>query len=137
MNRTGLTPFRRLLLISACLVLIAGTTLPGPQKASAIAPLAFNWACYPQDGECYFTVTSTNHAKYSWGFGDGSFYGPTTSTTAYHDYNFSGSEALFTVTLVGYATVGSSSPDNIISCTVRAQGGAPGGHPGAYGSCSG
>jgi hypothetical protein len=131
-----MTSSRKLLLFSACLLLVAGAIVTAPKKASAIAPLAFSWSCFPPDGECDFTVTTNNHAMYTWNFGDGSSFGPTTSKTASHDYNFTGSFHFYTVTLVGYATNPPSSPDNIISCTVEAQGPSPGGNPGAGGNCS-
>lgn len=132
-----MTLSRKLIATSMCLALAAGALVSAPRKASALAPLSFSWSCSPPDGECDFTVTSTNHAKYYWSFGDGSSYGPTTSTTAFHDYTVTTGGQYFTVTLVGYATVGSSSPDNIISCQIEAQGPSPGGNPGAGGNCSG
>jgi hypothetical protein len=128
---------RKLTAAAMCLALAVGAMISTPQKASAIAPLSFTWSCAPPDGECYFTVTSTNHAKYVWNFGDGTGFGPTTSTSAYRDYAVSSGGQFFTVTLSGYATVGSSSPDNIISCQIEAQGPSPGGNPGAGGTCSG
>jgi hypothetical protein len=117
-------------------LLVAGAIVSAPRKASAIAPLSFTWSCQPPDGVCTFNVTSGNHSTYRWGFGDGSTYGPSSSTTVSHDYNFSGSYQYYTVTLSGYVG-GSGSPDNIISCTVEAQGVSPGGNPGAGGTCSG
>ena len=132
-----MTLSRKMLLISGCLLLATAAILSAPKKASAYAPLSFSWDCQPPDGVCTFNVTSGNHAMYQWNFGDSSTYGPTTSTTASHDYNFSGSFHNYTVTLTGYATNPPGSPDNIISCTVEAQGPSPGGNPGAHGSCSG
>jgi hypothetical protein len=129
--------YRKLIGVSMCVALVLGAMVTTPRQASAIAPLSFSWSCSPPDGECYFNVTSTNHAKYTWNFGDGTGFGPTTSTSAYRDYTVTSGGQFFTVTLVGYATVGSSSPDNIISCQIEAQGPSPGGNPGAGGNCSG
>lgn len=131
-----MTLSRKLLLIPGCLLLVMGAIISAPKKASAIAPLAFSWSCQPPDGVCTFTVTSNYHAMYQWNFGDGSNYGPTTRKTASHDYNFSGSYRYYTVTLTGYGSNPPSSPDNIISCTVEAQGPSVGGNPGASGSCN-
>jgi hypothetical protein len=127
---------RKLLPVFACLALAAFAFVLSPPKASALAPLSFHYDCDPPDGVCDFTILTSNHALYTWSFGDGSSYGPTTSTTASHDYNFTGSGHSYNVTLTGYATNPPSSPDNIIGCTVEAQGPGPGGNPGDHGTCN-
>jgi hypothetical protein len=127
---------KKLVLVMAVLALVVGIAVSDPREASALGALSFHWSCDPPDGVCDFDVTSSNHTRYFWGFGDGSTFGPTTSTSATHDYNFVGGGHFYTVTLVGFVG-SSSSPDNIISCTIEAQGSSPGGNPGASGNCSG
>jgi curli biogenesis system outer membrane secretion channel CsgG len=126
---------KRLLMLSGCMLLATGAILWAPKKASAFFPLTFYWACNPPNGVCTFTETSNNHAMYRWNFGDGSSYGPTTSTSATHDYNFTGSFHTYTVTLVGYSTNPPGSPDNIVDCTIEALGPSQGGDPGTHGTC--
>jgi hypothetical protein len=129
-------PSRNLLFVIACLLLVAGILVSTSQEVSALAPLSFSWFC-SDSTVCDFAVTSNNHAMYKWNFGDGSFHGPTTSREASHDYDFSGAEHSYTVYLIGYATNPPGSADNIVGCTVVAQGPGPGGNPGASGNCSG
>ncbi|HEX4964524.1 MAG TPA: hypothetical protein VF173_27155 [Thermoanaerobaculia bacterium] len=131
-----MTTVRRLCLLAGWLLLVTGAILTPPKQASAIATLTYHWDCSPPDGVCDFSVTSNNHAMYQWNFGDGTSYGPTTSKTVSHDYNFSGSFHDYSVTLAGYATNPPGSPDNIIGCTAEAQGPSPGGNPGDHGNCS-
>lgn len=125
------------MILALVLALPAVALLLPTEDAKALGALSFHWECDPPNGVCDFEVTSSNHAKVQWTFGDGSGFGPTTNMTTSHDYNFSGSEHTYTVTLIGYTTVSSSSPDNVISCSVAAQGSSPGGNPGANGNCSG
>lgn len=126
---------RKLILVAVFVALVAGLVFSTPKRASAIAPLEFDWDCAPPDGICDFDVTTTNHPKVYWTWGDGSSTGPTTSMSATHDYYVTTGGQNFTVTLVGYATVNSGSPDNITQCTIEAQGPSPGGNPGAHGHC--
>lgn len=127
---------KKLLLLAVCLAMVTGAQLATPKKAEAVFPLSFTWYCWPNAGECEFNVTSTNHAMYKFTFGDSTSAGPSTSTYYYHDYNFTGSYKYYTVTLIGYNSNPAGSPDNIISCTIEAQGSSPGGNPGAFGTCS-
>jgi len=131
-----MTLSRKLLPLFACLLLVACAFLLAPPKATALAPLSYTWDCQPDQGECTFVINTNNHALYTWSFGDGSYYGPTSSRTASHDYNFTGSGHVYSVTLVGYATNPPSSPDNIIGCNLEAQGPSPGGNPGDHGTCN-
>jgi hypothetical protein len=127
---------KNLLLATVLLMLTGGAIVSTPRKASAIAPLSYSWSCAPGAGVCTFNVTSNYHAMYQWNFGDGSTFGPTTTKTKSHDYDFVGVEHSYTVTLIGYGSNPPSSPDNIISCTVDAQGPSVGGNPGTAGTCS-
>lgn len=126
---------KKLFLAAVLVALVATVIVSTPKRASAIAPLEFDWFCSPPDGVCDFEVTTNNHPKVTWSWGDGTSTGPTTSMTATHDYHVTTGGQFFTVTLTGYATVGSSSPDNIIQCQIEAQGPSPGGNPGAGGHC--
>jgi hypothetical protein len=120
-----------------CLSLLVAGMLTTPRKAEAVAPLSYSWWCSAYTYTCTFTVTSTNHTKYYWNFGDGTGLGPRTATTVYHSYSFSGSSATYFVSLSGYATNGSTQPDNIIGCNVTVEYATVGGHPGTSGTCSG
>lgn len=100
-------------------VLLALTAVLGwAPPAESVAPLGYSWSCTSRF--CSFSVTTTNHGAYQWGFGDGTSSAKTTSTTANHFYNVRIDEQFHTVnvTLSGYATLGSGSPDNIIGCNV-------------------
>lgn len=96
------------------LALMLGSTAP----ASAVFPLNYSWSCTSRT--CSFSVTTSNHGAYQWGFGDGTSSSKTTSTTANHFYNIPIDEQFhtFNVTLSGYATINSTSPDNIIGCNI-------------------
>ncbi len=130
---------KQMVLAAVLIALVAGVIiLSTPKKASAVGQLEYDWFCSPPDGVCDFTVTTNNHPKVFWNWGDGTTTGPTTSMTAQHDYAVGGGGTFFTVSLAGYATVGSGSPDNIIACDdIEAQGASPGGNPGAGGHCDG
>jgi len=104
-----------------------------PAPAKSLAPLAYSWSCASR--YCSFYVTTNNHGAYQWNFGDGTISSKTTSTTAQHFYNIPIDEQFhnFTVTLAGYATINSGSPDNIIGCTITVAASAVG--IGTSGSC--
>ena len=109
-----------------------------PRQASAIAPLAGTWTCNAY-ANCSFTRTTSNHATYQWNFGDGSFSGLTTAVTTNHTYNIPANNNLyhFTVYLIGYATSGGGSPDNIVSCTITTYRTGVGGDPTTFsGNCN-
>jgi hypothetical protein len=99
-------------------LLTLGTALLWTPPAESVAPLGYTWSCSSR--YCSFSVTTSNHGAYQWNFGDGTLTGKSTSTTALHFYNIPVDEQFhnFNVSLIGYATLGSGSPDNIISCTI-------------------
>jgi hypothetical protein len=106
------------LTFAVCLAFLAVFWLTPPPPAEAIFPLAYSWSCTSR--YCSFSVTTSNHGAYAWGFGDGTSAGKSTSTTVYHFYDIPVDEDFhnFDVNLVGYATMSSGSPDNIIGCTI-------------------
>lgn len=105
-----------------------------PVPAQSLAPLAYSWSCASR--ACSFTVTTNNHGAYQWNFGDGVITGKSTSRTKSHFYNVPVDEQFHTVTvtLAGYATLSSGSPDNIIACNVVFAASAVG--IGTSGTCS-
>ena len=115
------------------LLTLAVLLYPAP-RADALAPLAYNWSCTSR--QCYFTVTTSNHGAYQWNFGDGTLSSKSTSKSAFHFYNtpIDNQFHTATVSLIGYATASSSSPDNIIGCTIVYAAASVG--IGTSGSCS-
>lgn len=111
------------------------TVLLPTAPAEAVAPLSYSWSCTSR--YCSFTVTSNNHGAYQWGFGDGTSSSKTTSTTINHFYDIPVDDEFhtFNVTLSGYATINSGSPDNIIGCNITVAASYVG--IGTSGSCSG
>ena len=103
--------------LAAALLALAAVLCWTP-PAKALAPLAYSWSCASR--YCSFYVTTNYHGAYQWNFGDGTLTGISTSTTASHFYNIPVDEQFHTSTvyLMGYSTVDSGSPDNIIGCTV-------------------
>ena len=126
---------KRLSLLCAA-ALVCTLALLLPPKASALAPLAGTWSCGAYAG-CVFNVTTSNHASYQWGFGDGTSSGITTATTVWHTYNipYTTTPQHFSVTLVGYNSAGSI--DNIVGCTVTTYRTGVGGDPTTFsGNCN-
>jgi hypothetical protein len=99
-------------------LLSLGAVLWWTPPAESIAPLGYTWSCTSR--YCSFSVTTNYHGAYQWGFGDGNVSSKSTSKTANHFYNIPVDNQFhsFNVTLVGYATLNTGSPDNIISCTI-------------------
>ena len=129
---------RQMVLTAVIIALVAGVILSTPKQASAIFPLEFDWSCQPPDGVCDFEVTTTNHPRVKYIWGDGTSTGPTTDMTVQHDYAVGGGGTFFEVTVIGYSSSSGSAIDNIISCDdIEAQGSSPGGNPGAFGHCDG
>lgn len=93
-------------------------SLTPPPPAEAVFPLAYSWSCVSRT--CSFSVTTSYHGAYAWTFGDGTSQAKSTSSTANHFYNIPVDEQFhnFTVNLSGYANMSSSSPDNIIGCSI-------------------
>lgn len=117
---------------------MASAALLLPQKASGIGALSGTWSCGAY-ASCAFQITSSNHATYQWNFGDGNFSGLTTAATTWHTYSipYTTTPQNFTVYLMGYATSGGGSPDNIVSCTVTTYRTGVGGDPTTFsGSCN-
>jgi hypothetical protein len=110
-------PSARVLCLLLALFAAAIFLWPAP-PAEALFPVAYSWSCTSRN--CSFSVTTTNHGAYKWGFGDGTSSSKTTSTTANHFYNTPVDDEFHTatVTLSAYASLSSPSPDNIIGCNI-------------------
>lgn len=115
------------------------------RNAEAFWPLSYAWECAPESATqeyCGFVVTNQTPPSgyhYQWFFGDGSQTARLPSTSDYEVHYYavpvtqSGS---FTVTLVGWSSATSSSPDNFISCSISFTNGyGPGGAPPYGGVC--
>jgi hypothetical protein len=94
------------------------------RHAEALWPLSFSWYCAGDSTtqvRCDFTVTNPGPSgyQYKWLYGDGSQSGRSTSTEDVHYYAMSvGQYDEFDLMLIGYANSSSTSPDNVIGCTI-------------------
>lgn len=120
-----------------------GSTL-SVRNVEAFWPLSYGWECSPESPTqviCYFATTNPAPPagyRYQWLFGDGSQTGRLASTSTEHFYAVSTGQGdvNFTVTLIGYSSATSSSPDNFIGCTISfANHYGAGGYPPDSGSC--
>jgi hypothetical protein len=119
----------------AAIATVLAVNLTIPQRAASLAPLGFHWECDSRN--CTFTRTTNNHSSYNYAFGDGSFSSCTTSGSANHTYSVGNGDYFFTVYFAGYGSSNcSTSPDNIVGCTVEVYNPAVGGFPGdTQGDC--
>jgi hypothetical protein len=129
MKKTGLS-----VVSLTAMATVLAVALMIPKSAYSLAPLGFHWSCY-QD-TCTFTRTTNNHSSYKYNFGDGSFSSCTTSGSASHTYSVGYGDFFFTVYFIGYGSSDcSTSPDNIVGCTIEVYNPAIGGAPPVSGDC--